>query len=195
MSHLIENIIDAYSVKGEQIAARVFSVGAARLDGMTSDDIVVQAQAALEASSDTKRHLDGFSTSTLNNAWTSFGIYTKDAGLTPPKSKKALGEVFGDAARLIEQARVKHGAKSVKAALKEFMVAGYVSDEARADHVAEIMTTLIGLEKQDDDRKKTPEERFIAALKTAENLLESIELSPEQADMVADILANLGEVV
>jgi len=196
MSKIIDNIVRAYSVKGETLASRVFAVGAARADGMTTDDIIMEAQESI-AENNSGAVLDNFSASTLNNANTSFNIYVKDAALDVPNATGIKG-VFGRVATLIEQARSKHGKKIVTATLKEFLLTGddaYTSPTARAEHAEEILRTLIGLDVETEQREKSPEERFIAALKTAEKLLAVIELSDADAELASGIIASIVEVV
>lgn len=195
MSKAIDNIVKAYSVKGETLASRVFAVGAARAEGMTTDDIIMEAQetVAQASASGTVTVLDNFSASTLNNANTSFNLYVKNAGLDVPNAAGVKG-VFGRVATLIEQARSKHGKKIVADTFKEFLVAEYTSPSARAEHAEEILNTLVGLDAQgEESRPKTPAERFIAALKTAERLLESAELDDAQAELAASILESLSD--
>lgn len=192
MSKAIDNIVKAYSVKGETLASRVFAVGAARAEGMSTDDIIMEAHNSI-AESHSGAVLDNFSASTLNNANTSFNLYVKNAGLDVPNATGIKG-VFGRVATLIEQARSKHGKKIVADTFKEFLVSEYTSPSARAEHAEEILNTLVGLDAQgEDSRQKTPAERFIAALKTAERLLESAELDDAQAELAASILESLSD--
>ena len=191
MSNLIESIVTAYSVSDEKIARRVFSVGTARAEGISTEDIILEATALAKESDKT---LEGFSKSTIDNANTSFKLYVSTGIPVPSLDGAVVHKGSADIARKIEAARVKHGKKIVASAIEE-TVSAFKSDIKVADRrqaVSDMLDALLAVDAPEkEDKSRTPEQRFLSALTAAVNLLDVIELDDEQAAAAGTLIATL----
>ncbi len=191
----IATILDAFTLSDEKIARRVFAVGAERHAGLSTADLVTLATDAAE---DAGLTLEGFSTATVNNAFTSYNLFISTGLKAPNPDAKSLDKGKADVARLIEACRVKHGAKIVKAAIKETVepFSDDITVEARTTAIAHMLDALLSVPKAEkEDNPRTPEQRFMSALNAAQNLLDQIELDGDQAEEAMSILNNIMDAI
>lgn len=183
MSKSIDNVVSAFSVKGSTIARRVLSVGLAQRENPEQKRTAAEVHAEVVAAATAQGViLDRFSGSTVANAATSFDLFVATTLNIPTTPNTNDGTVLA-VAGLIESARVKHGAKTVKSAIKVATekFTEYDDQATRAASIVDHLEALLNLDpEQKSSNKQTPEARFLSALRAADTLALEVALSDEE---------------
>lgn len=185
----VASIVDAFTDSADTIANRIFTVGeTCNREALTPKQVFEQVQAKIELAGILT--VKGWSSSSVANAKTSYDLYLATGVATRIKRADR-----NDLAKLIEECRVIHGAKTVRQTIADTtkVYADTITNDDRYNGVMSVLRALRNTPKNDSPAAagKSVEDRFLAALATAQKLLGEIELSTAQ---VGDALAIIEDI-